>query len=212
MTTEMIRSTNKKTSRQDVLVCEEIDRATFMHQKYIWWWRQQKLSSVIHRVPAPGDANKTGFHGLPRRAVDVWGDHWQPRSAGEGPHCPISTPRVQQRGSRMVAAVATGAICSLHHWAAACVTDGDPDGSGAACVPSRPRRSTHARPRDTHGAPRGGGRRGRRRVRTIVVENTEIPPRVLIRVRHKLSETPKLCCARLIDRSCRAHANRVCVA
>ena len=112
MTTEMIRSTNKKTSRQDVLVCEEIDRATFMHQKYIWWWRQQKLSSVIHRVPAPGDANKTGFHGLPRRAVDVWGDHWQPRSAGEGPHCPISTPRVQQRGSRMVAAVATGAICS----------------------------------------------------------------------------------------------------
>ena len=88
----------------------------------------------------------------------------------------------------------------------------DPDGSGAACVPSRPRRSTHARPRDTHGAPRGGGRRGRRRVRTIVVEDTERPPRVLIRVRHKLSETPKLCCARLIDRSCRAHANRVCVA
>ena len=130
---------------------------------------------------------------------------------GRGPHCPISTPRVQQRGSRMVAAVATGAICSLHHWAAACVTDGDPDGSGAPCVPSRPRRSTHARPRDTHGAPRGG-RRGRRRVRTIVVEDTERPPRVLIRVRHKLSETPKLCCARLIDRSCRAHANRVCVA
>ena len=31
---------------------------------------------------------------------------------GRGPHCPISTPRVQQRGSRMVAAVATGAICS----------------------------------------------------------------------------------------------------
>ena len=138
------------------------------------------------------------------------GDHWQPRSAGEG-RTARSRRRVCSSGDHGWWPLSRPVRSALHHWAAACVTDGDPDGSGAACVPSRPRRSTHARPRDTHGAPRGG-RRGRRRVRTIVVEDTEIPPRVLIRVRHKLSETPKLCCARLIDRSCRAHANRVCVA
>jgi len=108
-----------------------------MHQKYIWWWRQQKLSSVIHRVPAPGDANKTGFHGLPRRAVDVWGDHWQPRSAGEGPHCPISTPRVQQRGSRvgwwpLSRPVRSAVLSIIGHRTGSGMRYGDPDGSGAA--------------------------------------------------------------------------------
>ena len=139
------------------------------------------------------------------------GDHWQPRSAGEG-RTARSRRRVCSSGdhgwwplSRPVRSALS--IIGQRH---ALRTEIQMD-RARPCVPSRPRRSTHARPRDTHGAPRGG-RRGRRRVRTIVVEDTERPPRVLIRVRHKLSETPKLCCARLMDRSCRAHANRVCVA